>query len=210
MWAGNCVSRIEMTAPLEDEKLQQYFDAELAEEEMSEIRAILAESEGDQRRLDALARLRELVNLAADADAEGLDSEEMFDNVRLGMRTGQSMRVIHGGAEPTREPPKSLEPWKLAAPAVMLAIAAGVALALFGPGQTPDDSVADDDPVVEESPEIVIDDDHSEAIVHVEPPHGSEVIEVDFGENTGTVFAVEGEAGEPIAVVWITDEEVTQ
>ncbi len=47
-------------------------------------------------------------------------------------------------------------------------------------------------------------------ITTVDPPHGSEVVEVDFGENTGTVFAVEGNTGEPLAVVWIDDEQVAQ
>jgi hypothetical protein len=34
------------------------------------------------------------------------------------------------------------------------------------------------------------------------------VLEVDFGANTGTIFNVEGGAGESLAVIWIDDEEV--
>ncbi len=34
---------------------------------------------------------------------------------------------------------------------------------------------------------------------------GSEVLEVDFGKSTGTIFNVEGERGQPLAVVWIDD-----
>ena len=37
---------------------------------------------------------------------------------------------------------------------------------------------------------------------------GSEVLKVDFGEYAGTVFMVEGGAGQPLSVVWISDEEV--
>ncbi len=37
---------------------------------------------------------------------------------------------------------------------------------------------------------------------------GSEVLEVDFGEYAGTVFMVEGSAGQSLSVVWINDEEV--
>jgi hypothetical protein len=37
---------------------------------------------------------------------------------------------------------------------------------------------------------------------------GSEVVKVDFGSNTGTIFEVEGGAGESLAVVWIDEEEV--
>lgn len=37
-------------------------------------------------------------------------------------------------------------------------------------------------------------------------PRGTHVLEVDFGSNTGTVFEVEGDQGEPLAVVvWIDD-----
>ena len=49
-----------------------------------------------------------------------------------------------------------------------------------------------------------------QGLVIVEAPQGSEVEEVDFGDNVGTVFEVEGEAGEPIAVVWIMDDEMEQ
>jgi len=40
-----------------------------------------------------------------------------------------------------------------------------------------------------------------------EPRQGSEVVEVDFGGNAGTYFAVQGSAGQPLAVVWIEDEK---
>ncbi len=205
-----------MTAPLADDKLQQYFDGELPEEEMSEVRAILEESDEAQARLDALSRLHDLVNLAAETDAEGLDGDAMFENISVGMKTGQSMRLIQGGKAESRKPPRAAEAWKFVVPAVAVAIAAAVLLAIIGPGQGgqagQDDEIAEeqDTEVEEESPTVVIEEEHSEPMVHVEPPHGTEVVEVDFGDNTGTVFAVEGEVGEPIAVVWISDEEVAQ
>ena len=34
------------------------------------------------------------------------------------------------------------------------------------------------------------------------------MLEVDFGTNTGTIFNVEGGAGESLAVIWIDDEQV--
>ena len=46
---------------------------------------------------------------------------------------------------------------------------------------------------------------------HLDPvpiARGSEVLEADFGSSTGTIFEVEGGAGETLAVVWIDDEEV--
>jgi hypothetical protein len=46
---------------------------------------------------------------------------------------------------------------------------------------------------------------------HLDPGpivRGSEVLEADFGSNTGTIFEVEGAAGQSLAVIWIDDEEV--
>jgi hypothetical protein len=201
-----------MTAPLADDKLQQYFDGELPEEEMSEVRAILDESEETQARLDALSRLHDFVNLAAETDAEDLDADAMFETISVGVKTGQSLYLIKGGEVESRKPPKAGEPWRFVAPVVAVAIAAAVLFAIIGPGQgNDDDDVAErQTEEVEEGPTVIIEEEHSEPMVHVEPPHGTEVVEVDFGDNTGTVFAVEGEVGEPIAVVWISDEEVAQ
>ncbi len=42
-------------------------------------------------------------------------------------------------------------------------------------------------------------------IIHVEAPQGSSVERVEFGANTGTVFEVEGDEGQPLAVVWIAE-----
>jgi len=39
---------------------------------------------------------------------------------------------------------------------------------------------------------------------------GTEVLEVDFGTGAGTIFAVEGEGGERFAVVWLTEDGVSE
>jgi hypothetical protein len=199
-----------MTAPLADDDLQQYFDGELPEDKMGEIRAILDASPDVQARLDALSRLHDLVKLAAEAEADTIDSNVMFANVSLGVSTGHSMRVIHGGETQKRKPPRNAEFWKIAGPVSAVAIAAAILFAYLGPDLARTDPITD---VRGIESEVTIEHDVSEPLVHVEPPHGTEVVEVDFGDRTGTVFAVEGDVGEPIAVVWISDEtldEVTQ
>ena len=55
---------------------------------------------------------------------------------------------------------------------------------------------ADPEVIVEEDPEVIV-------ASHL----GTEVEEVDFGSNIGTVFQVPGEQDVPVAVVWISDEE---
>ena len=53
-------------------------------------------------------------------------------------------------------------------------------------------------------PQVVVDEDPE---VIVASHLGTEVEEVDFGSNIGTVFQVPGEQDVPVAVVWISDEE---
>lgn len=53
-------------------------------------------------------------------------------------------------------------------------------------------------------PQVVVEDDPE---VIVASHLGTEVEEVDFGSNIGTVFQVPGEQDVPVAVVWISDEE---
>jgi hypothetical protein len=38
----------------------------------------------------------------------------------------------------------------------------------------------------------------------------TEVLEVDFGDNSGAIFSVEGEDGERYAVVWLADVQPKQ
>jgi hypothetical protein len=88
---------------------------------------------------------------------------------------------------------------------VALAAAAVLALALRpnegGPPAPVAEVVA---PSVPENQELVIED---EPEVLVATHQGSEVEEIDFGSNMGTVFQVLGEQDVPVAVVWISDEE---
>lgn len=186
---------------LEDEKLQRYFDGELDEAEAEEVAKAIASSEDDRARLEQLGRLRDFVRMAMEGPAaEDLGSDALFDRVRAGIANseppaapGPALRVVEGGAARRRNV------W-IGAGAVV-ALAAGILLAiLIGDGGT--GAPVSSRPRQEPLPEPI-------AVVE-EGPHGSEVEQVDFGENTGTVFAVEGDSGEPIAVVWINDDEVPQ
>lgn len=96
--------------------------------------------------------------------------------------------------------------WPAIAAVVALAAAAVLAIAL-----RPDTRVGPADPgsvavVVEPhaDPEVVVAEDPE---VIVASHLGTEVEEVDFGSNIGTVFQVPGEQDVPVAVVWISDEE---
>lgn len=199
-----------MTAPqLEDDKLQQYFDGELSDAEAEAIRKELEASEDVQLRLSALSRLHDLIGITAEDIADDLPSDDLYAQIRAGIREqeekgfGKGLKVIEGGAKD--EP---VEGWKVWIPvAGGFAVAAAVLFAVLLPNaNTSDESATAETTVdVEESGMTVIEEGEIRVL-------GSEVEEVDFGTNTGTVFQVEGQAGEPIAVVWINDEpsEATQ
>ncbi len=188
-----------MTAPeLRDDLLQQYFDGELPPAEAADVRELLEKNEEARARLAQLGRLHDLVRLAAEELGDDVDGNALYERVEKGIESGRGLRVIGG---PGRR--RGIEAWRVAVPVVGLAAAAAILFVLLRPGDgAPGGPIARVD--VEGSDLVEIDDT---SMLVVEPPEGSEVEEVDFGHNTGTIFAVEGEAGEPIAVVWINDDE---
>jgi anti-sigma factor RsiW len=190
---------------LEEEKLQRYFDGELPEGEAEELRSLVEGSEEAREQLARLDRLRSLIVLAATDVAADLPSEDLFSKVRAGIEEqqrrgyGGPFAVLDGEG---RGQPTHIEGWKIGLSAGLgLAVAAAVLLFVLGT-QTELPVAGTGETQIEEV-----------AFTTIEGPQGSEVEEVDFGTNIGTVFEVEGEAGEPIAVVWINDDlpdQVTQ
>lgn len=204
-----------MSAGLDDEKLQRFFDGDLPAEEAAQLRAELDASDADRARLERLERTRQGFAEGFDAGAPP-DADALFAAILAGSKQieeeptgaarldplrrvdlpGKHLRVVEGGARPGRP-----EGWKIAAP-VILAIAAAFFVGfLFRGDGSPAPTAARPAPgvLLEEPPDLTV----------IEPPMGTEVEDVDFGSNAGTVFEVEGNAGEPIAVVWIVEEPGT-
>jgi anti-sigma factor RsiW len=180
-----------MTTPhIDDDLLQRYFDGDLPDDEAGEVRHAVEASADEQERLERLARLRGLMRMAAEDMALDVGADALFgrisDDVRAGERRG-GLRAIEGGRG--RGP--------AIVTGVVLALAAAVTLAVVQPWQVQD-----------EAPQArFIQEKHREAIAEAPTGarQGSEVVHVDFGGNTGTVFEVEGAAGQPLAVVWIDE-----
>ena len=189
---------------LEEEKLHRYFDGELGDAEAEEVRRALESSEEDRARLVRLERLRTLIAVAAEESAADIASEDLFAKVSSGVESnksrgyGQPFRVLEEENRPTR-----VEAWKLAT-AAGLGLAVAAAVLLFVVTEGPEAPV-----VRPETPEAEVEIAET-AVTTIEGPQGSEVEEVDFGSNIGTVFEVQGEGGEPIAIVWINDEPAEQ
>ncbi len=170
------------SAKTEDEMLQMFFDGELAPEEEASVRRSLESSPEGMAQLREWERLREAMKNVSAEWAGDVDSDALF--ARIEAEIEAPVIPIERAAE--KRPAERAAPartrrraWGAAGG---LAAAAAIFLAVIA---WPRD--------------------------HVEPPavaRGSEVLEVDFGPNTGTIFEVEGGAGESLAVIWIDDEEV--
>ena len=180
---------------LDDDKLQRYFDGELTDGEATVMRRDIEASDLEKARIRQLERLGELMVFDAEEIAGDLDSDALFAGIEAGIaQEGPRLQLIEGARRKQQAG---------VAVAVAVAIAAAVALVLLLKPPA-EDNLVERHPMDTEQ-EIIVHHDETELhIVH--PPAGSEVVRIDFGSNTGTIFQVEGNHGQPLAVVWIDEE----
>jgi anti-sigma factor RsiW len=170
----------------QDEKLQMFFDGELGPEEEASVRGSLEDSPEGTAQLREWERLRTAMKDVASDWAGELDSDALFARIE---------NEIAAEAQPAEQP----KPQQTAPPALRV-VPGGRERRVWGGVATGFAAAAAIFLAVMAWPEP-----------HLDPTpvaRGSEVLEADFGSNTGTIFEVEGGAGESLAVVWIDDEEV--
>jgi anti-sigma factor RsiW len=169
---------------IDDETLQRFLDRELPEAEHTAVQRRVDASTEDRARLARLRRVGHLVRLAA-ADlakpvGEPQHADALFARIEAQVDRRSRLSIHPGGGRVGRA---------LAAGAMITAMAAAVMLAV----------------VLREPARPTIEARTPDAVEL--PPPGSEVVAVEFGHSTGTVFEVEGPSGQPLAVVWIDDPE---
>lgn len=174
------------------ELVHRYFDGETSAEESRQAEASLEVSEDARAMLAGLERQRALFGATGDSWRASLDagaSDALF--ARIEAAIDADVAVKPAAPLPVVKPGLRLIPGglnrTLAAATVVLAAAAALAFWVIGSVEQPGNVPA--------------------IAAHL---RGSEVIAVDFGQNAGTTFHVEGTAGEELAVVWISDQVVTQ
>ena len=169
-----------------DDKLQMFFDGELAPEEEAAVRRDLERSPEGKAQLREWEQIRDAMKGLSTEWSGALDSDALFARIEAEIAEAEVpatpapvrtappvLRVVPGGRE--------RRVW--GAVATGFAAAAAIFLAVMTwPAE--------------------------QAAPGVDIARGTEVLEVDFGANTGTIFNVEGGAGESLAVIWIDDEEV--
>jgi Putative zinc-finger len=170
------------------EQLERYFDGELTPDEPAELRAHLASCPDCSAQQAALARLRTLIAMSSEYDGRQVDSERMFAAIERGIAQDAGRTAPQIADVPARAKiaaPHRLRRLTNAAPVLgAFALAAAVMLMVYRPEQNDGN------------------DDTYEA-----PEGHSEIVEVDFGSNAGTVFDISLSDGSSIPVVWIDDDD---
>ncbi|MEM8608905.1 MAG: zf-HC2 domain-containing protein [Myxococcota bacterium] len=171
------------SSKIEEETLQMFFDGELPPEEEAAVRRHLEASPDGARELAQWQTIRDGIQ-AASAEWQGeLDSDVLFARIEAEIESTSNVTPLrpHDAAPPVESAPSSRERRVWGGVVAGLAAAAAILLVVLA---LPDTGGP---------PEVA---------------RGSKVVEVDFGDYAGTVFEVEGGAGQPLSVVWISDEEV--
>ena len=173
---------------IDDDKLQMLFDGELAPDEEAAVRRGLEGSPEGLAQLREWEQLREAMQAASADWAGAIDSDGLFARIEAEIAAPEvpvDPVVKPAPSEPPvlRVVPGGRERRIWGAAATGFAAAAAISLAVVSwPKEAPGPQAP--------------------------TARGSEVLEVDFGSNTGTIFEVEGSTGVSVAVVWIDDEEV--
>lgn len=198
---------------IDDTHLHRYYDGDLSPEEASEVRAALAEDAALSDKLGALEELGDMLRSHAKAQSQDLDSDALFAAIEAGLDE-DSGREEETESEPASTPrlrviegarPAAPAPATSRAPLYMMVAIAAAALLLFMLEPSEETQIAQT-PVAPAAPAP---EEPAANVVIETAPGGSEVLAVDFGANTGTSFSVEGAHGQPVAVLWISDEETT-
>jgi len=172
--------------------LQLSFDGERESEsaDAAAVRSHVAACAHCQRDLDSLTRLGELVQSTVRADAAAPSDAEfarMFENIERAIDAGDVLPV-----NVTKLAPKKPRYLQRAAPALgAVALAAAAMLMVYR----------------QDAPSGDGDDGYEAATSNGAGPGRSEVVEVDFGPNAGTVFDIPLADGSSIPVVWINDDD---
>jgi hypothetical protein len=131
------------------------------------------------------------MQMAADDMAEGLDSDAMFRNIEAGIAKDRPGAFAWVGAWLSEFIEHRSQVWMPMAGAGV--VAAAVLLTFYMPERQLEGSAADGQP---------------SALVPIDGPGvpSSEIVQVDFGANSGTVFEIALAGGKSTPVVWINDD----
>jgi anti-sigma factor RsiW len=179
-----------------DELLQRHFDGDLDPAETNAVQAHLAGCQPCAARRRALERLHALMATTLGAASKHVEQEADFAGLYERIESG-----IQSDTEPGAGKVVDLASRKRARAVVAYVVtaaaaAAAVVITVFHPGSN------------SQRPEAVTGSEQQAATPEAATVHGrSEVVNVDFGSNAGTVFEISLADGSSTPVVWINDDE---
>lgn len=180
---------------VEEELLQRYFDGALESQSAAQVERHLETCPSCGARHRALGKLKRAISVAVDERARGVDFEALFSRIEHGVREQPNPSFMERLSVSWRDrlEQRSRQVWVPAAGA----LAAAAAVLLFLRGLPPKDR-----------PEIGGPDqgELSPGLSARTSAVSSEVEQVDFGSNTGTVFEIALTEGVSTPVVWINDD----
>lgn len=190
-----------------------HFDGELAPSEAASVQRHLATCGECMSRLSSLQRLREMIVMSAEQVASEVDFDAMFGRVEQGTKLAPAPSLTE---RLTLWVTESLQhnPMKVWAPVGGLAVAAAALVFVL----TRSDGTAGErelarDGIIEEGREpkrepmaIAEGPDTKSTPAEQVGANASEVVQVDFGSNTGTVFEIALADGVSTPVVWINED----
>jgi anti-sigma factor RsiW len=183
---------------VEEELLQRYFDGDLAPSPAASVAQHLQQCAACAQRHRALVALRRAIVQAAEDSARGVDFDAMFARVERGVREQPPPNLIERSSVwwQDRLEQRARALWMPAAGA----LAAAAVLLLVVRGTLPS---GDDAPIAAGGSKA----GNPSAAPNTAPEAvpGSEVVQVDFGTNAGTVFEIALDDGNSTPVVWIND-----
>jgi anti-sigma factor RsiW len=193
-----------VTQHLDEETLNLAFDGELDPSSEQTTRKHLGDCTECASRYHALERLRELVVLSAAEVVQDVDFDRAFAHIERESRARRSASWLERVRTLVQELAEH-KPLRLVAPAVgALAAAAWLLLATRpanGPGATgPVASTSGD----RQAGRLDRDESRRKERMML-AARDSEVVQVDFGENSGTVFEIALADGASTPVVWIEE-----
>ena len=189
-----------------------HFDGELSPAEAASVQRHLASCGECGRRLSSLHKLREMIAMSAEQVASEVDFDAMFGRVEQGTKAAPAPSLLDRLQLWVTE---SLEhnPMKVWAPVGGFAVAAAaLVFVLTRPGVEPEPGIARNG-IIEEGREpkrapvaIATAPETKSAPDEQVGANASEVVQVDFGSNTGTVFEIALADGASTPVVWINED----
>jgi anti-sigma factor RsiW len=190
---------------VQEDALNMHFDGELAPSEAASVERHLAACGECSKRLHSMQQLRQMIVMSSAQVASEVDFDAMFGRVEQGTKAAPVPGLFERFGLWVTE---SLQhnPMRVWAPAGGLALAAAAAVIfVLRPDAPSAEEMAKRGVVAEER------ERRREKIMVAEndptpESNASEVVQVDFGSNTGTVFEIALADGASTPVVWINED----